>query len=415
MRDRSKTISPGGQKGPMFPSANYVTSCEAPNFNPESGVAENSKLYWDYEVKSTQDEVNENFHKRIANGEIINSPFSMTHVKVVEPVDSAYSHVYVHRDWTSFAGEYYDLYYHISGTLAPRPDLGRVADFLGEGSVSLDVSSISNAAVTQAYANIDVSEMQALATAAESRKSMDSMLAILLRLRKVVRAFRRLDYRALRNELSAKELANRYMELRYAIRPLIYDAQGIARAVNKKREHIRRTFTGYSEGSGEASDVVTLPLAWAAQADWDRKTTVTASARAGVLCSVNVDAISVFGVDQVVETMWELVPLSFIVDWFVSVGDSIAALTPNAGVNQQASWVTVKKIITETCTVRSVRSVPTNAEPVSISYGGATRTRVTTTLNRSINPELSAWPTFNMKLDGYKLADLGIILKRMVS
>jgi hypothetical protein len=88
--------------------------------------------------------------------------------------------------------------------------------------------------VTQAHANIDTSEMMALVTVAESRKTVDSMRALLWRAYKVARAVRKLDARALKGEFTKKELADRYMEMRYAVRPMIYEAKGIYEAVQKR-------------------------------------------------------------------------------------------------------------------------------------------------------------------------------------
>jgi intergrase/recombinase len=64
---------------------------------------------------------------------------------------------------------------------------------------------------------MDTAEILALATAAEGRKTVESMVSIFLRLTRIIKALKKLDAKVLRNEVSPKELANRYMELRYAI------------------------------------------------------------------------------------------------------------------------------------------------------------------------------------------------------
>lgn len=413
-RFREQVLKVNEQWGPSVPYHWNVTTsapCASP---PQNQVAGSSYLETGSEIRRTTDTVNPAWRRRIANGEIINAPFSTTYEKTEPPSFGSYSQSLLIKDYTTCSGVKYDGTLHI---VAPqyRPMGTRVPEFLVKEEVPLDVGAIQALAVTNAHANVDVAEMQALATVAEGRKTVQSMASILMRLVSVMRKVRKLDIRALRKELSRKELADRYMELRYAIRPLIYDARGIAKALERESEHIRRTAVGYASGSASHTDQVLRSFAYYANAWWTRNAQYSVSARAGVLCSVNVDAVNIWGVDQAVETLWELTPFSFIVDWFVNVGDTIAAWTPNAGVSQQASWVTVKENFTASNTTTTLVAVPWSYTEISQSYSGCTTTHTQKVTRRVVNPPLSILPSFNMRLDGYKLTDLGIILKRMVA
>jgi len=61
-----------------------------------------------------------------------------------------------------------------------------------------------------------------------------------------------------------------------------------------------------------------------------------------------------FSWESIPITAWELIPFSFVVDWFVNFGDYIQALTPKLGIKGLSSWTTVIK---ETKVTRSVGEV----------------------------------------------------------
>jgi hypothetical protein len=274
-------------------------------------------------------------------------------------------------------------------------------------------------ATTQAFANIDVSEMLALATIAESRKSIDSMRAILIRAFKVARHVRKLDLRALRREFKPKELADRYMEARYAIRPLMYDAKGIAATINKNMSSVRRTYRGFSEDNVEVNDTaynVDTSL-WGTVADWSLKSTYEVSARAGILCDVSHSIATTLGTNQIFETAWELLPFSFIMDWFANTGDWIAAVTPNAGVKQRASWIVVREKSYQESILSASRSTASQNGyfGISCAFSPAFVTVTESSVDRQTELSVPLLPSTRLRLDGYKLTDLGIILRKVLS
>jgi hypothetical protein len=112
--------------------------------------------------------------------------------------------------------------------------------------------------------------------------------------------------------------------------------------------------------------------------------------------------------------MWELTPFSFIIDWFLNVGTTIAAWTPNAGVTQLASWVTVKKKFDAANQISAMRHDTGSGVGVSISSHPARCTYMRDSLTRQTNPQLSTWPSTVIRMDGYKLTDIGIILSKML-
>jgi hypothetical protein len=75
------------------------------------------------------------------------------------------------------------------------------------------------------------------------------------------------------------------------------------------------------------------------------------SVRTGILYEL--DHRDVFGLSfkEIPITAWELVPYSFVIDWFVNAGDYIQAVTPKLGVKVLGSWSTTEdEIVTKTTT-----------------------------------------------------------------
>lgn len=361
------------------------------------------------------DFVTPGFRKRIAEGEIINHPFKKTDIIEAYPTGGYYHHQWGRTSTLSCSpsGQVTKQYRQEGDKVAPT------APFYVPGAIGEDRDAVISKAVTQAHANIDTSSMLALATAAEGRKTVESMASILLRVARIAKAARRLNVRALRKEFTPKELANRWMELRYAIRPLIYDVKGIMNALSVERSHVRQTFRGYASVSNWEWTTTTRGLSWNSECTIEQKAEWTISARAQVLCDVNITDVSVYGVDQPIETMWELLPFSFIIDWFANVGDTIAAWTPNAGVTQLASSVTVRDMRAFTNQVVSSRStayeVLSDFAYANLTYTpGAPHTRGELVLERITDPQLAVWPRINLRLDGYKLTDLGIIIRNIL-
>lgn len=136
------------------------------------------------------------------------------------------------------------------------------------------------------------------------------------------------------------------------------------------------------------------------------------SSYAGILCDVEVTTNALLGLDSILETVWDLTPFSFVLDWFVDVGQAIAASTPKAGVRQLTSWVTTQYFEWWSNRVVSPTVDPASGKTGTISYSPY-HTKVREYSQRKANPELYVWPISNLSLDSYKLTDLGIIMSRV--
>lgn len=102
-------------------------------------------------------------------------------------------------------------------------------------------------------------------------------------------------------------------------------------------------------------------------------------------------------------TAWEVVPFSFIADWFINIGDAIAAFSPFAtGTFKYATFsTTVEDIVTHSGYVSSRpggRAIVEFSNPSTLTI---TETTYTRTLH-TVTPNLS----FKVNLNAAKIVDL---------
>lgn len=156
------------------------------------------------------------------------------------------------------------------------------------------------------------------------------------------------------NRLSAyfKTGANAHLAYSFGIKPLVQDAQRLFEALTsleKKVQWFRRN-QGKVIPVRFTADITDLVPDYnvtfqsdAGHVRYRRVTSVKATYTAFALVSYDVSRLSnlelqlrtfvrASGLDNLLGTAWELTPWSFIVDWFLSIGDFLSTLTPKVTV-----------------------------------------------------------------------------------
>lgn len=197
-------------------------------------------------VETMVDNVTPHYEMLSAQGRIINNPMEQTKTIAIDPIlVSTYADTYRSGPYT--------IGYEIEGEFPASSFLGSVSSSAYYAPLPIDtfdVAHLEQLAGTQAWANIDQSQALIGATIAEGEKSILSLVSIFKRAYKVFRAVKRLDFKTLRGELKPRELSDRYMEARYALRPLVYDAAQIAGAITcNSKASPRQTFRGTASDS----------------------------------------------------------------------------------------------------------------------------------------------------------------------
>jgi len=211
----------------------------------------------------------------------------------------------------------------------------------------------------------------------------------------------------------AKVTADVWLEYRYGWKPIIGDtATAIsefekAHPVRKQRLVARsqkpftvsKSWTEQVAGGIPRCDAVTCNVHY----------TGNGRACGGVIYEVDVKstpeqiAASLgLGIDQLPSTIWELIPLSFVVDWFVNVGKWIQASVPAIGQTVLAAWVTTVVEETKSLSLATHTTLgPDGSNPSRTwdGYGGGSET-TTTTVTRDTRPALSATPKLNPVFPG---------------
>lgn len=298
----------------------------------------------------------------------------------------------------------------------------------GSGWAYPDAPVVSDSHIAQAigdaYSKISLNKADLLVQIGEFEKTVIGLVSIFKRVIGIFKALKKLDLKYLRNEISLKELKNRYLELRYSLRPLFFDARGLVEVFTSDRlESDRLTYRGYKIRVG-SNEYTNVPLFTYNNVNYgytiygNQIGTRIISVRAGVLTSVisdfNRNWLLSLGVTELIPSVWEMIPFSFIADWFFSIGKWISMWTPKVGFNILASWISVDE--TENLASTAVSGVPTYPHNYS-NYVVRTGTYQKEIVKRYRlpNPDRPSLPWVNVNLDLWKLLDLGAILSQLLA
>lgn len=261
-------------------------------------------------------------------------------------------------------------------------------------------------AITEAAADIESTDLAALVSIKELPETVAWFISIFTRAigikRNLIKNLKKFERKLKRNDgsLSAKQVKEIYrsmedlrMEYRYAVRPILADMEGIAKFFhNPKAISPRITARGYnrfSESRTRKFDFV-VP-----ESVHMKSTACTATVheqydvnvRAGFLCQVELDEVSSLwhrvGFNQSFSAMWQMLPLSFVIDWFINLGALLAALEPKAGSKILAGWVTVEEQYTYRLTGNGSSNHTSN-----ITKDGVTKQNVVNTRLSGLSREM---------------------------
>lgn len=291
-------------------------------------------------------------------------------------------------------------------------------------------SSDSEIAQASAWANIDVSEMQAWASIGEMPETIKMIVDLLKQAFKLTLAAKRGDMKTLIREVKKLRKFDTYADAwllwRYGVRPLVGEITSLLKVLDAtpiigKRQTFRGKYNLIAE------DVVTNSHVnfSAGGAGWDFKHTekVNATFRAGVMVQIEStinSGLALLGLDNPLEAVWELIPFSFIVDWFLNVGDVINAIIGNPSLSPVCSFVT--ETVTRTsivqCTGWSRNGDTQGCFTKSLANGtltvepGYSNTFITCKRRVPLAKRYNL-PQIRVKLSWAKLTDLATIARKL--
>lgn len=203
--------------------------------------------------------------------------------------------------------------------------------------------------------------------------------------------------------LAGKGWEDPWLEWRYGWRLLYYDALNFRKTWNyaaskKKRVGARLTYGG---GSSVITDHHLSPDTWGVGYE-DTTTEWNVSQRASLLADFRPRVIRI----NPVLTAWELIPHSFIADWFLPIGNYISALeflTYNAS-HTGSVGLKVEKTITKIAGISSFKT----------GYGGSRsgHTSAHATLEVRTPASPGSFPDLQVNLDVHKVRDIFALVRK---
>lgn len=286
-----------------------------------------------------------NFRSRVARGEVFFN--SMT--KTVEEVSA---HGSTPLGWRNVGSSHSDRstpggWYNIADMA------GNMAESEKDAGSGMDVSRLGVLAGTQARANVNDPTFQGMVFLAELRETIGFLRNPLRSWNDLLNRWKRAGRRKVRPSTAktmslASFITDNWLAYRYAVRPIIKDASDVMAAIEQQKKPPPVRYSARGRASDELHKLSTgVVPAWYSEITRESTHTFTASARAMILYEI-ATGYDHFGANlsQVPLTAWEVVPFSFVVDWFANVGTYVSAITPRAGVKELGACTTTQLVAT---------------------------------------------------------------------
>lgn len=145
------------------------------------------------------------------------------------------------------------------------------------------------------------------------------------------------------------ELSGLWCELRFGWRPLLVSIDGLAQTLAEGDDELSRRVTYRSQEdvslSSTASNVYySNIMGWSLPVEYKTTHTITASVRGGILLEQQRTTLAKAGFEweNVPFAAWDLVPFSFIMDRFLTIGNYLRSLRPIPNAAFGGAWVVTR-------------------------------------------------------------------------
>lgn len=274
-----------------------------------------------------------------------------------------------------------------------------------------DCTAAKAATFVAALASANRASFQGSLFAAEALKTLRMVRRPLESSRLLLRKMMKRKSTLIQRGLSASKAASAaWLEYRYGWRTLFMDVSDLFGALNEKV----RVPNGILRVKSSKA------IEWAKKIPFEDRfeatrlyfggildTQVTTSVRAGVRYRITDSSYSGYlenslGISarSFPGLVWELIPFSFIADWFINIGDLIETIVPNYNIEIVSSFVSVRKDMFQSCRYNYYRVVETGnfpGHPDSYSYGSSERSKRTITYNREVNLPFASVPSIVLR------------------
>jgi hypothetical protein len=205
---------------------------------------------------------------------------------------------------------------------------------------SSDIANLQVEISTKCLAKRGTSSNNLFESVAEYRKT-------LAMLRNPLKSFNRFFSKNEKAIRRLKSAADAWLQYRYGVRPLIKDIVGIFEGLEQKVGVMRVTTRAQGEISRNAESTHTYDALPGVLLTYGIQKTDVVKVRAMSLDEYFVSRSERIGFTGkgLLTVPWELVPYSFVADWFVNLGDYLNALVPLPSLKQLGSCLTTERIV----------------------------------------------------------------------
>lgn len=309
--------------------------------------------------KRTVDVVTPQYHKRRRQGEIIINPFSTFE----RTVSTSVTGIVLSSTCKSPTPPYVLT---LNGPILMHwlGDYPRTRDLFSGAEVDKAVEIASTrcwADVNQAEAQLLVSLLEVKRTLSMLMRPLGNTLSFLAKVKKAK------DAAGFSSLTLAQYIAREWLTYRYGWSQLYRDVTSVLKAVGRKEKKGLTVARGtYTLERNQIVNSQAMPAGPGTEI-YHLETTYTHKVfvKCGLFYDSELDVERYLGLSRynVLETAWEVIPFSFVVDWVVNVQSYVNALLPAAGVPVKGSYTTITHIKSAQRSCTSIDVTPRNIPP----------------------------------------------------
>lgn len=228
-----------------------------------------------------------------------------------------------------------------SGGLGLSNRHNEMSSFLAE--VETPDATLLNSVVIKALGKVADQKVNVAVAFAEASKTANLVLSSANRIYSAYRAFRKGQLGIVARELaiSPKKVHTNWLEYKYGWMPLLMDVKGSAELL--AQHHFGRPI----HFTVSASERVDMARTVKEDASWFSPGSYSINSASGskvykvklwcVISNPHLSVLQQMGLTNPALVAWELVPFSFVFDWFMSIGDYLKGLTALHGISLSRS------------------------------------------------------------------------------
>jgi hypothetical protein len=219
--------------------------------------------------------------------------------------------------------------------------IGSISSLLNDNfQFDSHISSLVNQVTIKALVKMADAKVNVAVAYAEASKTSDLIFDTARRIDRAYRAFRKGDLRGIAQNLNItpRRLHKSWLEYKYGWMPLLMDVKGAAEFF--AQQHVVRppkfTVSASESFVNSKNYSISVPT-YGGGSPHDIQVLLSAFGEVKVkiwceLSSPHLSAMQQLGLTNPALIAWELVPFSFVFDWFIQVGDWLTAMTAQQGV-----------------------------------------------------------------------------------